>query len=123
MLDVSTPLIFLLVRLITFSHHLAHTQPLFIDLFLLPLDNLSLNRINIIMYKIYNGLLPQVINVFYIRKKYINSYNTRGSNLLRVPEGSMNFVNISTRLWSVLLLNITFKHNLEKDIYYTTQLN
>ena len=65
-------------------------------------------------------LLPQVINVLYIRNKNINSYNTRGSNLLRVPKGSMNFVNISTRLWNVLLFNIdvnvsntTFKHNLK----------
>ena len=43
-----------------------------------------------------------------------------GSNVLRVPKGSINFVSISTRLWNVLLLNIdvnvlitTFKHNLK----------
>ena len=83
-------------QIITVSHYLAHTQPLFIDLFLLPLDILILNHIGIILYKICNGLLPEVINVLYVRNKDINSYNTRSSNILRVPTGSMNFVNIST---------------------------
>ena len=81
-----------IVRIITFSHYLAHTQPLFIDLFLLPLDKLILNRIGIIMYKICNGLLPEVINVLYVSNKDIHSYKTRSSNLLRVPKGSTNFV-------------------------------
>ena len=49
MSDASTLANFLvqnkIVRIITFSHYLAHTQPLFIDLFLLPFDKLILNRI------------------------------------------------------------------------------
>ena len=105
------------------SHYLAHTQPLFIDLFLLPLDKLTLNRIGIIMYKICNGLLPEVINVLYVSNKDIHSYNTRSSNLLRVPKGSTNFVNISTRLWNVLLVNVsisTFKHNLKTYLLHHT---
>ena len=116
-----------IVRIITFSHYLAHTQPLFIDLFLLPLDKLILNRIGIIMYKICNGLLPEVINVLYVSNKDIHSYNTRSSNLLRVPKGSTNFVNTSTRLWNVLLVNIdvnvsisTFKHNLKTYLLHHT---
>ena len=47
--------------------------------------------------------------------------------LLRVPKGSMNFVNISTRLWNVLMLNIdenvsitTFKHNLKTYLLHNT---
>ena len=59
-----------IVRIITFSHYLAHTQPpLFIHLFVLPRDKLILNRIDIIIYKICNGLLPEVINVLYVRTK------------------------------------------------------
>ena len=72
------------------------------------------------MYKICNGLLPEVINVLYVRNKDIHYYNTMSSNLLRVPKRSISFVNISTRLWNGLLLNIdvnvsttTFKHNLK----------
>ena len=104
----------------------AH-PPLFIYLFLLQFDKLTLNRIGIILYKICNGLLPEVINVLNVRNKDIHSYNTRSSNLLRVPKGSMNFLSISTRLWNVLLLNIdenvsitTFKHNLKTYLLHNT---
>ena len=38
------------------------------------------------MYIIHNGLLPELINALYKRNKYINSYNIRSSNLLRVPK-------------------------------------
>ena len=38
-----------MVRIITFSHHLAHTQPLFLSVSILPLDKLFLNQI--VMYK------------------------------------------------------------------------
>ena len=81
----------------------------------------------IIMYKIYNGLLPEAINVLYIGNKDSHSYNTWSSNILRVPKGSMNFLKISTRLWSVLLLNIdvnvsitTFKHTLKTYLLHNT---
>ena len=141
------------MRIIIYSIYLTHTQPLFIDLFLLLLVKLILNRMCIIIYKLCNGLLPEVINVlllissnvyyrivfvslnviimftildyssaleygiirrytnivyyyYYVRNKDIHSYNTRSSNLLTVHKYSMHFVNISTRLGNVLLLNI-----------------
>ena len=70
--------------MITPSHYLAHTQPLSIDLLVLSPDKLVLNRIGIIMYKIYNGLLPQEINVLYIilETKIIIHTIIRSSNLL-----------------------------------------
>ena len=87
MSDTSKPLMFSTKNVrITFSHYLAHTQPLFIDWFLLPLDKFILNRIVIIMYTICNFLLPEVIIVLYVRNKDIHSYNTKSSNLLRVNE-------------------------------------
>ena len=82
------------------------------------------------MYKIYDGLLPEVINVLYIRNKdkiIIHSYNTWCRNILRVPKGPMIFLRISTRLWSVLLLSIdmnvsltTFKHNFKTCLLQNT---
>ena len=38
----------MMVRIITFSHYLAHTQPLFLSLSILPLDKLFLNQIGIV---------------------------------------------------------------------------
>ena len=41
-----------IIRIITFSHYISHTQPLFQDLSILPLEKLVLYRIALIMYKI-----------------------------------------------------------------------
>ena len=52
------------VRIITFSHYLAHTHSLFLSLSIQPLDKLFLNQIGIVMYKYCNGLLPDEMNRF-----------------------------------------------------------
>ena len=90
------------VRIITFFHYLAHTQPLFLSLSIIPLDRLSLNQIVIVMYKYSNGLLPDVLNRLCVKNNDIHSYNTRRNNLSRIPRGIVNFTNISARVWSVL---------------------
>ena len=59
------------VRIITISHYLAHTQPLFQSLFILPVDKLILNQIGIFIYKYCNGLLPNVMNRLYV---YVYSF-------------------------------------------------
>ena len=131
MSDTSSSIIFSsekkVVRIITFSHYLAHTQPICIDLSILPLDKLILNRIGIIMYKISNGLLPEVMNVLYVQNRDIHSYNTRSSNQLRVPKGTRSFTNISARLWNALVLSIDvnvsitiFKRNLKTYLLHNS---
>ena len=62
------------------------------------------------MYKMSNGLLPEVMNAFYVKNRDIHSYNTRSSNLPRIPRGTMHFTNISARIWNVLVLNIDVVH-------------
>ena len=57
-----------IVRIIKFSDYLAHTEPIFKELKVLPLDKLYLNRVSIFMYKQANGLLPHVINELYTKK-------------------------------------------------------
>ena len=73
------------VRIITFSHYFAHTLPLFQSLSILPVDMLFLNQIGIVMYKYCNGLLPNVMNILYVKNKDIHSHNTRSNNLLIDP--------------------------------------
>ena len=90
------------VRIMTFSHYLAHTPPLFLSLSILPLDKLFLNQIGIVMYKYCNGLLPDVMNRLYVKNNVIHSYYTRGNNLLRIQRGTVHFTNISARVWNVL---------------------
>ena len=46
------------IRIITQSHYLAHTDPLFSKLKLLKLDDLYKHQLGIYMYKSTKGLLP-----------------------------------------------------------------
>ena len=94
------------VRIRTFSHYLAHTQPLFQSLSISPVDKLFLNQIGIVMYKYYNGLFPNVMNILNVKNKDIHSHNTRSNNLLRIHRGTVNFTNLSARVWNVLTRNI-----------------
>ena len=58
------------------------------------------------MYKYCNGLLPNVMNILSVKNKDIHSHNTRSSNLLRIHRGTVNFSNLSARVWNVLTRNI-----------------
>ena len=75
-----------IVRLITFSSYLAHTQPIFIDLLILPLDKLIFHRIGIMMFKYSKGVLPGVMDNLYLKNNEVHSYYTRSSDLLRIPK-------------------------------------
>ena len=66
-----------IIRIITFSHYISHTQPLFQYLSILPLEKLVLYRIALIMYKMSNSLIPKTMNDLYITNKDIHSYDTR----------------------------------------------
>ena len=53
------------------------------------------------MYKYCNGLLPNVMNILYVKNKDINSHNTRSNNLLRIHRST-----VSARVWNVITRNI-----------------
>ena len=57
------------------------------------------------MYKYCNGLLPNVMNRLYVKHKDIHSHNTRNNYLLRIHRGTVNFTNLSARVWNVLTRN------------------
>ena len=65
------------IRIITFFHYVSHTQPLFQDLPILPLEKLVLYRIALIMYKMSNSLIPKTMGDLYITNKDIHSYDTQ----------------------------------------------
>ena len=102
-----------IVRIITFSYYLAHSEPLFIDLSILPFDKMYFNRISIFMYKQSNGLLPNVMNELYISKNEIHKHNTRHSVKLYISKGSDKFSTISARVWNLLssLINVNVSLN------------
>ena len=71
----------------TFSPYLAHTETLFINLEILPLDKLILNRIAIMMYKYTNDMLPSVMHELYKKNNEIHTYDTRNKDLFRIDRG------------------------------------
>ena len=95
-----------IIRIITFSHNISHTQPLFQDLSVLPLEKLVLYRIALIMYKISNSLIPKTMSDLYITNKDIHSHDTRYKNLFIIPKGTINYTSLSARLWNILNMKI-----------------
>ena len=79
------------------------------------------------MYTFYNGMLPDVINNLYKKNKDVHTYYTRGSNLLRIPRGTLNFTNVSARVWNVIMLKINvhvpfhmFKRNVKTYLLHNS---
>ena len=64
------------IRLITFSERLAHTEPLFLQLNILPIDKLIQDRTGLFIYEMYNGLHPPTINNMYIKNNDVHNHNT-----------------------------------------------
>ena len=80
-----------IVRIITFADNLAHTDPIFKDLELLPVGKLIHNRIRLFMYKIFYKLQSTVINEMYDQNVDIRTYNTRQKYHLHVATGDSDF--------------------------------
>ena len=62
------------VRTITFSYRLAHTEPLFLKLDILPIDKLIQIRIGLFMYKMFYGLHPIRIITMYTQNCDVHSH-------------------------------------------------
>ena len=69
------------IRLTSFSERLAHAEPLFLQLNILPIDKLIRDRIGLFMYKMYNGLHPTTINNMYIKNSDVHNHNTRHNKM------------------------------------------
>ena len=68
------------VRIITESHYLAHTDPLFSKLKLLKLDDLYKHQLGIYMYKSTKGLLPDSMSSMVIPIHNVHNHNLRNQN-------------------------------------------
>ena len=86
----------------SFSHYLAHTNPLVLSMEVLPLMKICLYKVGLIMYKYSNNLLPECTLLLYLRNDSFHEHNTRGCHQLRVLHGAKTFSNISARIWNVV---------------------
>ena len=83
----------------SFSHYLAHTNPLFLSMEVLRLRKIFFITLD---YSYSLNLLPECIAHLYLRNDSIHEHNTRGCHELRVLPGAKTFTNISARVWNVL---------------------
>ena len=103
-----TPVMFLqkkIVRTITFSDRLSHTEPLFLNLEILPIDKLIQNRIGLFMYKMFHGLHPIGISAMYSQNCDVHSHATRKKNNLHVAIGHSDLYAKSFYCTSIIIWN------------------
>ena len=100
-----------IVRLMTFSNynHSIHvsSEYIFRELKVLPLYNLVQNRIGFMMYKLVNGLLPDIMSDLCIVNNEVHNHFTRQSHFLHTRKGRNHvsiqcFNNTGPRIWNSL---------------------
>ena len=94
-----------IVRIITYSPYLAHTDELFKDLNILPIHKLMLQRVSLQMFKYSRNTLPEVISELFITNDTFHSHNTRNKNKLRSKMSNReymykNFSFIGVYIWN-----------------------
>ena len=68
------------IRIITNSHYIAHTDPLFSKLKLLKLDDLYKHQLGIFIYKAASSKLPDSMSSLFTRIQNIHKHNLRNQN-------------------------------------------
>ena len=81
-----------IVRVITFSPYLSHTDPIFKDLNILPFSKLVTQRIGVLMFKYSIHVLPNSIEDLFTSNISISSYNTRNKSKLRQPRSKYEYM-------------------------------
>ena len=94
-----------IVRTITFSDRLAHTEPLFLNLDILPIDQLIQNRIGLFMYKMFYSLHPIGISVMYSQNCDVHNHDTRKKNNLHIAIGHSDLYAKSFCCTSIIIWN------------------
>ena len=81
-----------IIRVITFSQHLAHTNDLFVQLQILPFMKLVIHRIGLQMLKNNLGYIPKAVESLFITNSDIHKYNTRNKDKMRSAYGKHEFM-------------------------------
>ena len=73
------------IRIITHSSYLSPSTPLFVDMHILPLNELISLQTAIFMFQLCNNLLPDIFNDYFILKCNVHNYNTRNPQNIHPP--------------------------------------
>ena len=118
------------IRIISKSHPLTHTDPLFEKFNLLTIYEINKFCTCTFTYSYINDLLPKFLDDCFIENNSRNTYNTRQSNLLYIPYYKYNVSRRTIRytgplLWNVIPEYIKYADSLSsfKDNYKNFLLN
>ena len=92
----------------TFSHNLAHIEPIVNALHIIPVHNLLFYSTGIFMYiHVYSiNCLPLSLCKLYVKNSTVHQHNTRNCDTVRVSKGTKTFIRISALVWNTLMRNI-----------------
>ena len=85
--------------------YLAHTEPLFKELNILPFPKIVIQRIALQMFKFTNKLLPSAISELFISNSAVYKYNTRNRTKLRQCFGEYEYMYRSFKFSAVYIWN------------------
>ena len=118
------------IRIISSSPYLAHTNPLFKQLKLLTIFELNEYNIAIFMFLCSKGAIPERLSKHFIKNSLIHSYGTRQASYYHTPQVRTNISKNSIffrgpEIWNNLDISIrespslnTFKRRL-RQLYFT----
>ena len=99
------------IRIITSSHYIAHTEPLFSMTKLLKLDDLYTYQLGIFMHKVTHCQLPQNMSSMFLRTDNIHSHQLRNHNAYYIQQIRTNTrkstINFSgPKFWNTIPTNL-----------------
>ena len=80
------------MRIITNSHRIEHTLPLFQKLYILRFEEIHFYKIALIMFKVYHKISPDVFSKLFIRNSDIHDHDTRQAHQFHVPYARTNYM-------------------------------
>ena len=99
-----------IIRVITFSQYLAHTNDLFVQLQILPFKKLVIHRIGLQMFKNNLGYIPKAVESLFITNSDIHKYNTRNKDKMRSAYGKHEFMYSNFRFVGIHIWNYILDH-------------
>ena len=99
-----------IIRVITFSQYLAHTNDLFVQLQILPFKKLVIHRIGLQMFKNNLGYIPKAVKSLFTTNSDIHKYNTRNRDKMRSAYGKHEFMYSNFRFVGIHIWNYILDH-------------
>ena len=93
------------MRIISKSSYGNHTEPIFKNFGIFPLNNMYLAEIGKIMFQHKIGLLPDVFNNTFLRRNQVHDYDTRNASSFHFPKCRTNIRRFSFQYQGPLFFN------------------